>query len=105
MHCLCPAAAPMLITAAQFMCQHLMARGVLAVRRAISAPPPSEKMTWAVWWKKGLARHPSILQLLATSIRSVSYCITPSAATKRCGLNSDMGAHAHVSITLSRVTG
>lgn len=47
-----PFPAPMLLTAVQFMCQHLMARGVLAARRYMSAAPRSEAMTWPVWWKK-----------------------------------------------------
>lgn len=63
----------MLITAAQFMCQHLMARGVLAVRAALSAPPPSEKMTWGVWWQKGVARHLCYSAAFdSTSIRLIS---------------------------------
>lgn len=45
-------AAPMLITSAQFMCQHLMARGVIALRVAAAAPLP-DRMTWVDWWKKG----------------------------------------------------
>ena len=47
-------AAPMLITSAQFMCQHVMARGVIAARVAVSAPLP-DRMSWGDWWKKGAA--------------------------------------------------
>ena len=53
--CVCVVhAAPMLITSAQFLCQHLMARAVLAARRLLSPPQePEEAMTWNEWWYKG----------------------------------------------------
>ena len=46
----------MLITSAQFLCQHLLARLVLGLRRLRSgAPAEVDAMTWNDWWQKGAA--------------------------------------------------
>ena len=47
-------AAPMLITAAQFLCQHVMARLVLGLKRlACPTQEPEEAMTWNEWLHNG----------------------------------------------------
>ncbi len=47
-------AAPMLITSAQFACQHLLARLVIGLRRLRGgASPDMDPMTWPEWWQKG----------------------------------------------------
>ena len=46
-------AAPMLITSAQFLCQHMLARLVIGLRRLRSGAPAEEALTWNEWWQKG----------------------------------------------------
>ena len=45
----------MLITAAQFLCQHVMARVVLGLKRLATATHEAEEaMSWHEWWSKGM---------------------------------------------------
>ena len=64
-------AAPMLITSAQFMCQHLMARAVLGARRLLWGPPEPEEgiMTWHEWWHKGAARPAAPMRAIPGTIK------------------------------------